>query len=71
MKTLTISKRIVIGFIAIVLVAIGIGTFSIVRLAYIKKSADSIVGDSLPGVIVLGELLSGIRDQYSISIALK
>ena len=66
MKTLTISKRIVIGFIAIVLVAIGIGTFSIVRLAYIKKSADSIVGNSLPGVIVLGELLSGIRDQYSL-----
>jgi methyl-accepting chemotaxis protein len=66
MKHWTIQKQIGVAFTVVVTLVIGLGIFSINRLGHIKKSSDSIVNDSFPGVIILGKLKESIRENYSL-----
>ncbi len=58
MKKITIGKRIVLGTGALCLIIVGISIFSVVRIRSLNKISDSIVADSLPGVIYAGKINS-------------
>ena len=50
MKNWTIGKRIIFGFAAIALIAVGSGVFSELQLRQIKRNTYQITGDCLPGL---------------------
>lgn len=58
LKNMTIGKRIVLGTGVLCLIIAAISVFSITRILSLNKISDSIVLDSLPGVISAGNLNS-------------
>jgi methyl-accepting chemotaxis protein len=58
MKNLTIGKRIVFGTGMLCLIIVGLSIFSVYRIRSLNKISDSIVEDSLPGVIYAGKINS-------------
>ena len=54
--SLTIGKRITLGFAAAVVITTSLGLFSYVRLNGIEAEANSVVLDSLPGEALAGQI---------------
>src|SRR6266540_5605993 len=66
MKKWTIGKRIIVGFASVGLITTCFGAFFLTRLAVMKKSADSIVRQSLPTLGEMAGVISTIRQQYAL-----
>jgi methyl-accepting chemotaxis protein len=56
MKNLTIGKRIVLGTSFLCLIIIALSLFSVIRMRSLNRISDSIVSDSLPGLIAAGKM---------------
>jgi len=56
MKNWTIGKRIIVGYVAVLLATLVIGAFALTRLVVIKNHSDSLTSDDLPGVLVLSRI---------------
>ena len=67
MASWTIGKRLVAGFVAVVVVMILVGGFAISRVVGIKADADRVVNDSLPGT-ALSELAAAVKDTYALTL---
>ncbi|MDB6036422.1 MAG: chemotaxis protein [Verrucomicrobiales bacterium] len=57
MKNWTIGKRVVFGFIAVILIGVAVSMFAYLRLTTIRANADSLAKDSFPGQVTMGEIL--------------
>jgi len=56
MKNWTIGKRIIVGYVAVLLATLAIGVFALTRLAVVKNHSDSLTGDDLPAVVLLSKI---------------
>ena len=56
MKNWTIGKRIIVGYLAVLLATLAIGAFALTRLVVIKGHSDSLTTDDLPGVVILSKI---------------
>ncbi|MDE3155286.1 MAG: MCP four helix bundle domain-containing protein [Acidobacteriota bacterium] len=63
MSNWTIGKRMIVGFAAVLTVAICLGGFAYSRLMSIDTHAQKITGDSLPGLILLSDIRADIKDE--------
>jgi methyl-accepting chemotaxis protein len=68
MKSWTIAKRLIVGFGLVVSIAVALGVFAVVRLMNIDADAASIKADSVPGVILFGQIASSARDGEALSL---
>jgi methyl-accepting chemotaxis protein len=59
---MTIGKRVILGFVALLLVSGLLGGFAAFKLQGIKSSLVSIANDSVPSMDVAGTIESGARD---------
>jgi len=66
MKNWTIGKRIIIGYVAVLIATLAIGVFALTRLVVIKGHSDSLTTDSLPGVIVLARIQANTLDNKAL-----
>ncbi|HVY72050.1 MAG TPA: MCP four helix bundle domain-containing protein, partial [Verrucomicrobiae bacterium] len=65
MKNWTIARRISLGFTIVILIAIGLGLFAHNRLRVIRQGAGAIAGHSVPGLLVINDIQSLARRNYS------
>jgi methyl-accepting chemotaxis protein len=62
---LTIGKRIVLGFNVVVAITMAFGGFSYWQLRTIQQHSNAVTQDSLPGVIISGEIGASIKAKYA------
>ena len=65
---MTIGKRIVLGFSAILLIACALGIFALTRVAAIDRHATEITRDCLPGMRDIGAIAVLVRDNYTVTL---
>src|SRR4051812_39881516 len=65
---LTIGKRIILGFVAAVLITAGIGTFAYSRFIAVDAQAKIIDSDCLPGEALAGSIEVFVRENYSLAL---
>jgi methyl-accepting chemotaxis protein len=63
MKSWTIGKRITLGYTVVLLTTLAIGVFAYTRLNTIKADSDSLVGESLPGILKLSKIQTKIIES--------
>ena len=66
MKKWTIGKRIAADFAVMLLITTLIGGFAYSRLFLIQKNATSLTTDSLPAVIILGDIRAKSFERYTL-----
>ncbi|MBI3414702.1 MAG: methyl-accepting chemotaxis protein [Verrucomicrobia bacterium] len=66
MKKITITRRIILGFLAIMLIAGVLGIASYRRLISIRGQTSSIVNDCLPGLYDIVQIDGHVRQVYSL-----
>jgi methyl-accepting chemotaxis protein len=66
-STWTIGRRITVGFGAVIAVLVALGAFAYQRFAQVQVEAQSIVEDSLPGVLIADEIQSINRINYHLA----
>jgi methyl-accepting chemotaxis protein len=64
MKTWTIGKRITIGFTILTILSVIIGVTAYVSLSSVKTDADSLIKDSMPGALILGQVKDNVSRSY-------
>ena len=65
MRHMTIGKRIVLGFSAILLITLALWVFALTRVAAIDRHATEITRDCLPGMRDIGAIAALVRDNYA------
>ncbi len=60
----SLPRRITVGFSVLLLIIIGLGGFALTRLGSLTGNLGQIADTTVPGVAVLAELGSEIRDQF-------
>ena len=55
MKTWTISRRVIAGFVTMLLIIIALGVFSLWRLTGLAQNVADLADSSLPSVLLLNE----------------
>ena len=65
MKKWTIGKRITIGFVVLVIITIMVGIAGYVGLNAVKRLSNSLVTDSMPSALVLGQVKENLSRGYS------
>ena len=63
----TIGKRIIFGFTSIILIAMALGLFAYSRLVTIRAHSETIVGDALPGVFMIGRMEAAVRQNQVVT----
>ena len=63
MNNWTISRRIIAGFITMLLITVALGLFALWRLTGLAQNIADIADDSLPSVVALGEIANLSRDN--------
>jgi methyl-accepting chemotaxis protein len=63
MNNWTIARRIIAGFIIMVLITVALGVFALWRLTGLAQNVADIADDSLPSVVALGEIANLSRDN--------
>ena len=58
---MTIGKRIVLGFTALLLLTAGLGAFTFIRLGQIKESATTVTEDAMPGTYYSAQIEIAMR----------
>jgi len=66
MKTWTIGKRIIIGYVVVLLATLAIGLFAYTRLSLIKQRSDSLTQDSLPGIVTLTQIQANALESNAL-----
>lgn len=61
MKNWTIGKRIILGIVSVILIAVALGLFAYSRLINIHTYSNAIVNDALPGVYFISKFESNER----------
>jgi methyl-accepting chemotaxis protein len=61
----TIGKRLVVGFATILVIVVAMGAFGVIRLLEIRKDAQRIVNDSLPGTAQSLQVTAQVKDNYA------
>ncbi|MGE0039709.1 MAG: methyl-accepting chemotaxis protein [Vicinamibacterales bacterium] len=64
MQNWTLGKRLAIGFGAVVIVVLAVGSYAIVELNAVRAAAMRIVNDSLPGTALSGEVAAAAKDNH-------
>jgi methyl-accepting chemotaxis protein len=64
--SLTIGKRITLGFTAVLAITIGLGVFAYVEISQIHTEMDAITGDAMPGVLWAGAISTDNQDNESL-----
>jgi methyl-accepting chemotaxis protein len=64
MKNWTIGKRIIAGYVVVLVITVALGLIAWQRLTSIERLANSLLTDSMPGVIALGEIDSLRKENY-------
>ena len=63
-QTMTVGKRITLGFGATITVVLALGLFSYFKLVAINRDATKMTVDCLPGTALIGEVESNIKENY-------
>ena len=63
MSNWTISRRIIAGFVTMVLIAVALGGFALWRLAGLAQDVAYLADNTLPSVLLLGEVANVSRDN--------
>jgi methyl-accepting chemotaxis protein len=64
MKKWTIGKRITVGFTILTILSFIIGITAYVSLSAIRKDANSLINDSMPGALILGQVKDNLSRGY-------
>ncbi len=64
MKKWTISRRITLGFTAVVLITAAIGAIAYARINRIDQATGTVLENSLPSVVLLGEIQSLVKENF-------
>ena len=64
MKRWTIAKRIVFGFVILTVLAIGVGLIGRIGLTSINTKSEVLINDTVPGVILLGQIKDILSREY-------
>jgi hypothetical protein len=64
MKHWTIGKRIVVGYVVVLAITVTLGLLAWQRLTTIQTQANSLLNDSMPGVIALGQIDALRRENF-------
>jgi methyl-accepting chemotaxis protein len=65
---MTIGKRIVLGFSAVVLLTAGLGTFAYTRMVAVDHDAKAITGDAMPGTIAINKVDALTRTNMALTL---
>lgn len=65
---MTIGKRIILGFAAVILLTCGLGIFTYTRLVAIDRMTNKVTGDCLPGAIYSGKAESLVRRAMGLAL---
>ncbi len=65
---MTIGKRVIFGFSALVLLGVGVGAFSYARLRTIRECTEDICTDCLPGEAVAGDIQLEVADTDRLTL---
>jgi methyl-accepting chemotaxis protein len=68
MKTLTITRRIIIGFAILVALSAGMGTAAWISMRSIESSAENVSTDSVPGLATSAEVMQNLARAHLILI---
>jgi methyl-accepting chemotaxis protein len=68
MKNWTIARRIILGFTAVILTALALGTFAYTRLVTIKHGTTEIARQAVPGLLAISGIESLARQNYSATL---
>ena len=63
MNNWTISRRIIAGFITMLLITVALGLFALWRLTGLAQNIADIADNTLPSVLSLGEIANLSRDN--------
>jgi len=66
MNKWTIGRRITVGFVAIVALALAIGLMGLFSLERVHKSTRSLIDDSMPGALYMGIVKDNVSQSYAL-----
>lgn len=66
MNNWTIGKRITIGFVAMVVVALAIGILGYANLKRVKGCTESLLTDSMPGALYMGVIKDNLSQSHAV-----
>jgi methyl-accepting chemotaxis protein len=64
MRTWTVGKRIVVAFLALIVVIAALGAFSYARLIQIRSAAFQIANEALPGIHLITKVESAAKENF-------
>ncbi len=65
MKNLKIGTRISVGFAAVILIAIGLGSYACLNLMSINRHSEKLAQDSIPGLYRIGQIQNNVGTFFS------
>src|SRR5271169_486480 len=68
MNSWTISRRLIFGFAAMLLISVALGGFALWRLEGLSQSLAAVADNTLPSVLVLDECAARSRDNIFTSL---
>ena len=68
MNTLTIAKRIVLGFAAVIAVVLALGAFSRYNLNSVTEDSELIARDCLPGMATIALISNIVQENYILTL---
>ena len=71
MSNWTISRRIIAGFITIVLITVGVGGFALWRLEGLGRNISDLADHTLPQVLTLREAANQSRDNLNTTLQIE
>lgn len=69
MNSLTIGKRIVLGFAAVIAVVLALGAFAAYELKIIDREAERITVDCLPGMATSAIISNVVQENYILTLS--
>ncbi len=66
MNNWTIGRRIVVGYAVVLAITVTLGLLAWVRFSSLQRLANSLLTDSMPGVIALGQIDALRRENFSL-----
>ncbi|HAM72249.1 MAG TPA: hypothetical protein DCM86_11455 [Verrucomicrobiales bacterium] len=66
MRNLTIGRRVVLGFVATLILGLATSAFTVARLQRVDAAAERIVRDSLPGAFTISQIASCVKENKAL-----
>jgi methyl-accepting chemotaxis protein len=67
-KTWTVGRRMVVGFAGVLIVTVALSAFFWFSVASIKRNADYVTRDVLPGVELSAQIVERVRHNYALTV---